>query len=66
MDGRTLRHGDIALLYDTKEHMVEAVRLMVPALLEQGYQLVTVQELLNLSQPGFTAGMQYRSMENYR
>ena len=66
VDGRTLRHGDIVLLHDTKEHMVEAVRLMVPALLEQGYQLVTVQELLNLSQPGFTAGMQYRSMENYR
>ena len=66
VNGRVLRDGDIVLLHDTKTHMVEAVRLMVPELLEQGYQLVTVQELLQLSEPGFQAGLQYRRIDDYK
>ena len=66
VNGRKLRDGDIILLHDTKEHMVEAVQLMVPELLELGYQLVTVQELLQLSEPGFQAGLQYRRIDDYK
>ena len=39
---------------------------MVPELLELGYQLVTVQELLSLSEPGFVAGLQYRRIDDYK
>ncbi|MEZ4508841.1 MAG: hypothetical protein R2881_04095 [Eubacteriales bacterium] len=38
---RRCRNGDI-LLHDTKAHMVDAVELIVPQLIEEGYQLVTV------------------------
>lgn len=66
VNGRELRDGDIVLLHDTKAHMVEAVAIMVPELLELGYQLVTVQELLSLSEPGFVAGLQYRRIDDYK
>ena len=41
-------------------HMVEAVKIIVPQLLDEGYQLVTVWELLNLSEGGFVPGQVYR------
>lgn len=36
---------DIILMHDTKKRTVEAVKIIVPALIEQGYQFVTVSEL---------------------
>lgn len=36
---------DIILMHDTKKRTVEAVNIIVPALIEQGYQLVTISEL---------------------
>jgi peptidoglycan/xylan/chitin deacetylase (PgdA/CDA1 family) len=60
VDGKELHDGDIILLHDTKAHMVDAVEIIVPQLLDQGYQLVTVWELLNCSQAGFTPGTTYR------
>lgn len=36
---------DIILMHDTKKRTVEAVKIIVPALIEQGYQLVTISEL---------------------
>lgn len=65
-NGRELRDGDIVLLHDTKKHMVEAVRLMIPELLDQGYQLVTVQELLHFSEIGYLPGVQYRRIDTYK
>ena len=53
VDGKVLRNGDIILLHDTKAHMVDAVELIVPQLVAEGYQLVTVWELLNFSEAGF-------------
>lgn len=38
--------GEIVLLHSTYESTVEAVRTLVPWLVEQGYQLVTVSELM--------------------
>ena len=58
VDGRKLQSGDVVLLHDTHESMVEAVKIIVPKLIEEGYQLVTVWELLNCTAdevvPGYT------------
>lgn len=59
VDGKTLRNGDIILLHDTKAHMVDAVERIVPQLIAEGYQLVTVWELLNFSEAGFIPGETY-------
>ena len=47
MDGDVLEDGDIVLLHDTHLNMVDAVKIIVPKLIDEGYQLVTVWELLN-------------------
>lgn len=60
VNGKELQDGDIILLHDTKPHMVDAVTIIVPQLLEQGYQLVTVWELLNCSEEGFVPGELYQ------
>lgn len=59
VNGKELEDGDIILLHDTKPWMVEAVKLIVPRLQAKGYQLVTVQELINLSDRGFVPGEVY-------
>ncbi len=59
VDGDVLCDGDIILLHDTKTYMVDAVEIIVPRLLEQGYQLVTVWELINCSEEGFVSGERY-------
>lgn len=59
VNGKELQDGDIILLHDTKEHMIEAVKIIVPQLLDEGYQLVTVWELLQLSPDGYTPGTVY-------
>jgi len=60
VNGRELQDGDIVLLHDTKPHMVDAVKILIPKLLDKGYQLVTVWELLNSSENGFIPGVTYR------
>ncbi len=60
VNGKELEDGDIVLLHDTHPEMIEAVKIMVPKLLEQGYQLVTVWELINCSERGFLPGETYR------
>ncbi len=49
VDGDELHDGEIVLLHDTPKCMVDAVKIIVPALQAEGYQLVTVWELLNCS-----------------
>jgi len=61
VNGKELQDGDIILLHDTKDRMVPAVELIVPQLLEEGYQLVTVSELIQLSDAGFVPGRIYHS-----
>lgn len=41
----TVKDGDIVLMHDIFESTVEAIRLAVPALINKGFQLVTVSEL---------------------
>ena len=52
--------GDIILMHDVYESTLEAVETIVPWLIEQGYQLVTVSELMQYK-GGITpeAGVQY-------
>lgn len=60
INGKELHDGDIILLHDTKKYMVDAVKIIVPQLLDEGYQLVTVWELLHCSADGYTPGVLYR------
>ena len=59
VDGEELQNGDIVLLHDTPHCMVDAVKIIVPMLQEQGYQLVTVWELLNCGNQQLTPGERY-------
>ena len=47
VDGDVLEDGDIVLLHDTHYNMIDAVKIIVPKLIAEGYQLVTMWELLN-------------------
>ncbi len=64
VNGKELQDGDIILLHDTKERMIPAVEIIIPQLLEAGYQLVTVWELLNLSDNGFVTGQTYQNQND--
>lgn len=53
--------GEIILLHDTKEATVEAVLRAVPELLEEGYELVRVDDLLSRNGDKIKMGVPYRS-----
>ena len=65
VNGKELQDGDIILLHDTKDRMVPAVEIIVPQLLEEGYQLVTVSELIYPSDIGLVPGRIYHSPPEY-
>lgn len=56
----TLQDGDIVLMHDLREYTSDAMESIVSGLVQQGYQLVTVQELLHLSPDGFKPGGSYK------
>ena len=56
--GRGL-NGSILLFHDKYQKTVEAMKVILPALQEKGYQLVTVSELLSCSQEGLHWGWIY-------
>ena len=58
----TVKDGDIILMHDIYESTAEAVVELVPALQAQGYQLVTVSELLQFRGVTPQAGDQYYSV----
>ena len=53
--------GSIILTHDLYAQTVEAMKTVVPELLNRGYQLVTVSELLEHRAGGGMAGSVYRS-----
>ena len=64
---RSLQDGDIILLHDTHGYMAEAMEILIPKLIEEGYQLVTVQELLNCRcGEGFRPYMAYDSASDFK
>ncbi len=52
-------NNSILLFHDKYQKTVEALKVILPKLQEQGYQLVTVSELLNCSNEGFHYGWIY-------
>ena len=56
--GRGLNNS-ILLFHDKYQKTVEALKVILPALQQQGYQLVTVSELLNCSNEGLHYGWIY-------
>lgn len=59
VNGDELEDGDIVLLHDTHLNMIDAVKIIVPKLLDEGYQLVTVWELLNCAPQAPVFGKTY-------
>ena len=53
--------GSIILCHDKQKKTADAFAMIMPELLERGYQLVTVSELLHCSEDGFHAGWIYSS-----
>lgn len=53
--------GDIVLMHDLYSSTAEAVKRAVPALVEQGYQLCTVEELFELKGIELHSGTVFRS-----
>ena len=64
LDG--VKDGSIILLHDLVESTGTAVRTLVPALMDAGYQLVTVSEMLEYSDIGIRPGAFYISKYRYR
>jgi len=54
-----VRDRDIILLHDVYERSVEATRRLVPYLINNGFQLVTVSELMYYSDISFNPGSSY-------
>jgi len=55
-----VENNAIILFHDVYETTVEAIEKLLPSLIEQGYQLVTVSELLSFSYDYLNAGRIYR------
>jgi peptidoglycan/xylan/chitin deacetylase (PgdA/CDA1 family) len=53
--------GGIILMHDTSEVSVEAAKLLIPALAQEGYQLVTVSELASEHGIELLSGSTYTS-----
>ena len=51
--------GDIILCHDLHETTVDAMERVIPKLIEEGYQLVTVSELMQYSDQKVEAGGLY-------
>lgn len=51
--------GDVILMHELYKTSVEAVRILVPELIEQGYQLVTVEEMFTAKGIELKAGSTY-------
>ena len=54
-----VKDGDIILCHDLHGTTVDAMERVIPALIEQGYQLVTVSELISYGDKEITAGNVY-------
>ena len=52
-----VQSGDIILCHDTKEVTLQAMKTVLPELVERGYQLVTVSELFS----GYSEELQYNA-----
>lgn len=56
-----VKDGDIVLMHEIHSSTVKAQDTIIPALVQQGYQLVTVSELAYYHNYGLTTGTQYKA-----
>ena len=54
-----VKEGDIILMHDIHEFTVEAMKKVIPELIEQGYQLVTISELAEARGVTMEQGIKY-------
>jgi peptidoglycan/xylan/chitin deacetylase (PgdA/CDA1 family) len=54
-----VEEGDIVLLHDIHEFTFEAMKMVIPELIEKGYQLVTVSELAEWNGVKLEKGTKY-------
>ena len=59
-----VQDGSIILMHDIFSTSVDAAELLVPKLIEQGYQLVTVHELAELHNTELKTGVAYGDFTN--
>lgn len=57
-----VKDGDIVLMHDLYDSTAQAAKIIIPKLIEQGYQLVTVSEMSEYRDVTLTPGQQYYSM----
>ena len=57
-----VKDGDIVLMHDLYDSTAQAAKIIIPKLVEQGYQLVTVSEMSEYRDVTLTPGQQYYSM----
>ena len=55
-----IKDGDIILMHDLYNSTVEASEIIIPQLIEEGYQFVTVSELAYYKNVELSSGTQYR------
>ena len=53
------RDKDIVLMHDTYERTLDALKMLLPSLVEKGYQFVTVSELMEFSDKELEPGKSY-------
>lgn len=53
------KDGDIVLCHDLHKTTVDAMEIVIPKLIDEGYQLVTITELMQYSDSPFEAGKMY-------
>ncbi|MFV0363191.1 MAG: polysaccharide deacetylase family protein [Suipraeoptans sp.] len=56
---RTIQDGNIILMHDIHGSTVDASKILIPRLIEQGYQLVTVTEMATAKGISLVAGEKY-------
>lgn len=54
-----VKDGDIVLMHDLYESTGEASKIVIPELIDRGYQLVTIDELFEYRETTLAAGEQY-------
>ncbi len=58
----SVKDGDIILMHDLHKETADAVEIVVPKLVEAGFQLVTVSELAEFKGQSLVSGMKYNSI----
>jgi len=60
----SVKDGDIILMHDLYKETADAVEIVVPKLLEAGFQLVTVSELAQFRNIDLVSGMKYHRIKS--